>query len=310
MPPRSRKRLALLSLSIAALLTIDSTWASSASDRQNAKSARHIEQTITALMPLTDADSLAAAAVLSDWEHRDQSLPLIARATAAAPNRADLHWLHAQLCREFPPCDPEPIERRLRELDPTNGAGWFGALTRASTSNDDAAREAALASIGHTQRVDIYWTTLIAPLTRAAANTQKLSVEESETAVIGFLAAQAIPAYRYASDACKGERLQHPATLKSCRGLATAFQRGDNYITEMMGVAIAKRVWPEDSPEWKAADEAHRVYEYRSKFFTKLDFHGEKQAKEHLALCEQHHREQDVFAAALIAAGENPNPPD
>jgi hypothetical protein len=39
------------------------------------------------------------------------------------------------------------------------------------------------------------------------------------------------------------------------RGIAKALQNGDTYITKMIGVAIAKRVWPEDSPEWKAAAE-------------------------------------------------------
>jgi hypothetical protein len=297
-------------MAVIAPIFCTSALASTATDLQAAKWTRPMEQAITALTQRTDADSLAAAALLNVSERRDQSLPLIARAIAAAPDRADLHWLQAQLCRQFPPCDPEPIERRLRELDPTNGAGWFGALSRASTSENDAAREAALAAIGHSERVDIYWTTLIAALTRAAANSKKLSLEESETAIIGVLAAEAIPAYHYASDACKGEHLQRTETLDSCRGLATAFQRGDSYLTEMIGVAIAKHVWQQDSPEWKAAAEARRVYEYRSKFSAKLDFRGEKQAEQYLALCEQHHREQDVFAAQVIALGENPNPPD
>jgi len=37
------------------------------------------------------------------------------------------------------------------------------------------------------------------------------------------------------------------------------------------GVAIAKRVWPENSPEWKVAAEERRVYDYRSKLYSKLD---------------------------------------
>jgi len=46
---------------------------------------------------------------------------LIARAVDVAPDRPDLVWLQAQVCQQSPPCDPEPIERHLRELDPSNG---------------------------------------------------------------------------------------------------------------------------------------------------------------------------------------------
>lgn len=303
------KDLAALMMAIIALFPYGSACASTSAETREARLARHIEEAIVALQVNRDADSLAAAALLSLSEHLDQSLLLIARASAAAPDRADLHWLHSQVCRGAPPCDPEPIERRLQALDPSNGAGWFGALTRAGTANDDPAREAALAAIGHSQRVDIYWTTLIAPLSRAAASTRKLSLEEAETAIIGVLAAEGTPAYQYASNACKGERLQRAETLESCRGLANAFQHGDNYVTEMIGATIAKRVWPENSPEWKAADEARRVYAYRSKFAAQLDMRGEKRAEQYAALCEKYRREQEVFAALLIAAGVNPNPP-
>jgi hypothetical protein len=278
-------------------------------DAQIATSQRRNEQVLAALTQRNDADSLAAAGLMSIGNHTDQSLPLIARSTATAPERADLVWLQSQLCRQFSPCDPEPLELRLRELDPSNGAGWFGALARASSTKNAADIDAALASIGQADRIDIYWTTLVAHLSRAAARTGKISLEDAEVSIVGYLAAEAIPAYQYVSTACKGERLQNQKILADCRGVAKSFQRGDNLVTEMIGVSISKRVWPEDSPEWKSAAEARRVYEYRAKFFAKLDLHGEKGAKEYLALCDQHRREQDVFAAQLVAAGYDPNPP-
>lgn len=79
----------------------------------------------------------------------------------------------------------------------------------------------------------------------------------------------------------------------------------------MLGVAIAKRVWPEQSPEWKAATEARRVFEYRGKLGDKIpvDPSNEQSAKNYLALCAQNHREQDVYRAQLVAAGEDPDPP-
>jgi hypothetical protein len=105
------------------------------------------------------------------------------------------------------------------------------------------------------------------------------------------------------------ERLQQPAIVETCRGVARALQRGDTYLTEIIGITIAKRVWPENSAEWKEAAKARRVYDYRSTLFVKLAQRGEKAAGEYLTLCAQNRREQNVFLAQLIKAGENPNPP-
>jgi hypothetical protein len=182
----------------------------------------------------------------------------------------------------------------------------MGALARADAASDVAAMDAALLAISTSDRVDIYWTTLIAHLSRAASKAGGMSLQQAQTVIIGYLAAEAIPAYSAASRACKGERLQKPASIETCRGVAKAFEQGDTYITEMVGVAIAKRVWPEDSQEYKTAVEARRVYQYRAGKFAKSP---EWAAEKYLALCEQNHREQDVFRAQLIEAGENPNPP-
>jgi hypothetical protein len=278
-------------------------------ETREAKSARHTEQTIAALARMTDADSLAAAGIMSIGKHSDQSLQFLARASAMAPDRPDLVWAQALRCGQLPPCDPEPIEQRLRELDPANGAGWWGALARAGAANETEGTDAALAAISHSDRLDIYWTTLIAHLGRAVADTKKMSLAESEVAIIGYIAAQAIPAYLYISTSCKGERLQQAEVTEVCRGVARSLQRGDTYITEMIGVAIAKRVWPEDSPEWKAAADERRVYQYRSAHYLKIAQRKITHPGEYLALCAQNRREQDVLLAQLIKAGINPTTP-
>ena len=100
--------------------------------------------------------------------------------------------------------------------------------------------------------------------------------------------------------------LRHFQRLR--RGVAKALQNGDTYLTAMIGVSIAKRVWPEDSPEWKAAAEQRRVYDYRSKLYQKLEQRALTHPGEYLTLCEQNRRESDLFAAQLTAAGYDPNP--
>lgn len=276
---------------------------------QQAKTNRHIDQAIAALAQRTDADSLAAAGIMSIDNHGAQSLSLLTRAVAAAPERPDLVWLQSLRCGQVSSCDPLPIEQRLRELDPTNGAGWWGAIARAGAVHDTEQLDAALTAISRSARVDIYWTTLIAHLSRAVADTKRMSVEEAEVTIIGYLAAQAIPAYQYLSKGCKDERLQQPGVTEICRGVAKALQNGDTYITEMIGVAVAKRVWPEDSAERKAADEQRRVYDYRSNLYQKLEQRALTHPDEYLTLCEQNRRESDLFAAQLAAAGYDPNPP-
>jgi hypothetical protein len=119
-----------------------------------------------------------------------------------------------------------------------------------------------------------------------------MSLAESEVAVIGYLAAQAIPAYQYISNSCKGERLQQPAAIEVCRGVAKATQNGDTYVTEMIGVAIAKRVWPEGSPDWKVAAEERNEYDCRAKLYPSpsVESWTSTHAGEYLTFCAQNRR--------------------
>jgi hypothetical protein len=291
----------------AALLPLLSSCAASP-DTQAAKGEVRLTHAADLLRDRTDADSLAAAGLFNAVRHPDQSLRLIAEATAAAPERADLVWLQIQMCQAEPTCDPEPVERRLRSLDASNGAGWMGALIRANRANDDPAKSAALAAMGRSERVDVYWTTLIARLSRATANTKALSLTEAEIDVIGILSARAIPEYHVLSKACDAERLARAHGVEVCRGIATALMHGDTYITELMGVAIAKRLWPEGSPEWIEAAEARRSFDYRMTFSSHTEAWNAAHTDAFLILCADHRREQDVFQAELIAIGKNPDP--
>jgi hypothetical protein len=85
----SRHILTISALTLSSFLCAPAS-ASTASDRQTAKCARHIEQTITALKPLTDADSPAAAGFLRLSKHPAQSLSLIEQVIAADSTAADM----------------------------------------------------------------------------------------------------------------------------------------------------------------------------------------------------------------------------
>src|SRR5580658_6968271 len=140
----------------------------------------------------------------------------------------------------------------------------MGSLARATTAKDDAARLAALTAIGRSVRFDIYWTSLNARLALAATRTKKMSFLEAQQTVVGGLVSRVLPAYSVLSGACKEDRLNDPAVLAACRGVANSLEHGDTYLTEMIGVQIAEKAWPESAPEWQAAAQARKVYEYAS----------------------------------------------
>jgi hypothetical protein len=279
----------------------------------DARKQGELQRAVSALEKRTDADSLAAAGLMSSFRAGPGvALALLARATTAAPERADLAWLDIQLCRHAPGCDPESRELHLRTLDPANGAAWLSALARAGASNDEAAATAALADLARTQRVDTYWTSLVVHLTDALAATGDVPLNDALVDVIGVLAAQSMPAYRSTSELCLGPRLANVERLEDCRRVASAFQLGDTYITAMIGAVIARRVWPVDSLQWRAAAESRRVYEYRSELWTRSEaalLRDPQRVRTFLSLCAQNRREQDVYSAVLIDEGKSPDPP-
>jgi hypothetical protein len=275
------------------------------------KTELHIRQAVDLLARSSDADSLAAAALLSLEGRPERAWPLIGRAVAKAPDRPDLIWLEIEICQATAHCDPAPFEARLQSLDSANGFGWMGSLARATAARDQAARLVSLTAIGHSERFDIYWTSLNARLALAAIRTKKLSFLEAQQTVVGGLVSRVLPAYSILSGACKDDRLNDPAVLAACRGVAFSLERGDTYLTEMIGVQIAQSAWPENTPEWQAAARDRKAYEYTSSRWVKVTggLAEASMAERYLLLCAQYHREQDVWRAQLIDAGERPDPP-
>jgi hypothetical protein len=275
-----------------------------------------LRRAVAVLEQRSDPDSLAAAAVLLRFTQRTSTAAaaraLLVRAVTAAPERADLAWLEIQNCRLVAGCDSGSEELRLRALDPTNGAAWINAMTRANAAHDESEKMAVLSGLARSERVDVYYTTLTAHLTRSLADTHEISLPDALTDVIGVVAAEATPAYGATSGLCKGDRLNNAAILEDCRRVASALERGDTVLTENLGVAIARRVWPAESPEWKAAVAARRVYEYRLHLWMHSEMESLRDprwAERYLALCAQNQREQDVWLAEFVDEGRSPDPP-
>ena len=105
----------------------------------------------------SDPDSLAAAAVLAKVADATRAEQLAGRASAAAPKRLDLLWLHSQLCRDVQGCDRGPIDSTLHALDPENGAVFIPRLQDADGRIDPAETDRLHAPAAPSNRVGLYW---------------------------------------------------------------------------------------------------------------------------------------------------------
>jgi hypothetical protein len=282
--------------------------------RQQAAYARKIQRTEQLLIVAGDADSLAAAGMLSigPTVNPVQRLTLIARAVSKAPDRPDLVWLNVRLCTQVGTCNPEPLEARLRALDPDNGAAWFDSIGRAGRRNDVVAVRKDLSAIATSRRFDTYWNATIVHITNAILKTHTMDLPTGLVATIGMALATGVPAYQTIVNACKGDPLQDPDVLSTCRQVSTVMRGGDTYLTEMVGIAIAKRVWPEGSPTYVDAISARRVAHYRMDADGKLSLHrflSSEYAAKRLQLMMEKKTEQEVNLAEILNARWSPNPP-
>ncbi len=282
--------------------------------RQQAAYDRKIQRTEQLLIAAGDADSLAAAAMLSIGPTINpvQRLTLIARAVSKAPDRPDLVWLNVRLCTQVDTCNPELLEAQLRALDPDNGAAWFDSIGRAGSRNDVVAVRKDLSAIATSRRFDTYWNATIVHITNAILKTHTMDLPTALVATIGMASATAVPPYQTIVNACKGDPLQEPDVLSTCRQVSTVMRGGDTYLTEMVGIAIAKRAWPEGSPTYVDAISAKRVAHYRMDADGKLSRHRflfSEYAAKRLQLMMEKKTEQEVNLAEILNARWSPNPP-
>jgi hypothetical protein len=106
-----------LAIGLIGLATILCNGCASDGVRQQAANDRKVQRTEQSLIAAGDADSLAAAAMLSigPTVNPVRRLTLMARAVAEAPDRPDLVWLNVRLCARVVGCNAEPLEAQLPE---------------------------------------------------------------------------------------------------------------------------------------------------------------------------------------------------
>lgn len=261
------------------------------------------------------ADLLLVNALLRQSADKDtqQSLTLVTQAAAKAPDRLDIAWLQAQLCGQTPGCEPEPLETRLRKLDPDNGAVWLGPLARAQEQQDRAAEEQIIAALARTKRVDIYWNPLVARMSaafgaQAAAADAKLldPLTGAMNRTVNWLSGIVLPRFAPLGESCGALRVQKSQRAQQCAQIATALQNSDSYLAQGVGLGIAQRVATPGtaSAQKVAARIANARYQQETTgeiISSQVD--RDKFTRELLKLMSTLPREQDVQAAVLRWAG-------
>jgi hypothetical protein len=267
-----------------------------------------------------DADQLAASA-LRTWaaDHGSpQASAQIAKAAQLAPDRADLAWLHARLCAEIAGCQPEPIETRLRKLDPGNGAVWLGALSRAQAKRDTQAERQLLETIARAERFDLYWTTLVSRLTPAlnamsgAPATDKEPLTTSLNSMTGWLSSLAVAAIKPVTKACDKRRVAEADMARRCQQVAQAMQRADTTLVEALGLGIEQRLTPPGTASALMLEGRMNKLTYVSEASSSViqaQVEREKFSTHMLELMRKVRREQDMSAAILRWANQPLDPP-
>jgi len=274
----ARRALGLLLVTVAAV-----PWCFAAPDRaadlDSFKSDRGAQ--ISRLVRKGTPDSLAAAALLKQFgEETDTgAYSLVARAVQLAPDRRDLAWLAIRLCASAPDCDPVNPEAHLRDIDPRNAVGFMGDLARSQRKNDVAGVDAALTSIGQSERTYVYYnplvvataTELLAAGHPVSQTSARIQTSQATVEMIGVIAASVLPPFQSFSLSCKDLALQAEGRLEKCRQAAKVFERADTFLVEGAGLSLQQRLWPLDSAEGKAITARRRTFQYRLEEYSRLD---------------------------------------
>jgi len=268
-------------------------------------------------------NSLATAALLQQFgaESDSGAYRLISRAVQLAPDRRDLAWLAVRLCAGSSDCNDADPEKHLHDIDPTNGIGYMGALTRAQRKNDVAGVNAALTAFANSEKFYVYFDPLIAATTPelAAARHQggstpsRKEITRATLEMTGAIAASVLPPTQSFHYSCKGLPLQQVAgRLDLCRRAARSIANADTFLVEGLGLSYQHQLWPEDSPEGQAIAAQRRVFQYRMEEYNHIDISASKLEEypaDALEAFRTHDREQDVALFYFAKAGTPKDPP-
>jgi hypothetical protein len=294
------------------MLLVTAATAYGAADEPDAESlGKAMTRAASVLAERTDPDSLAAAALLIGVTDGTRAEQLAGRASAAAPKRPELLWLHAQLCKDVPGCNRKPIDAKLRALDPANGAVFLPALGDLAGSANAKAADRLIAALASSKRVDFYWNPLISHLAAAVISTQTLAPGPAVVTVIGAASSVVIAPVAGGSLPCR-DWIPREERRNECKAIARAFLQGDTSVAEAAGQTLTQALWAPDSAEALAAKDARRTLLYQvltNGAEAQRRLTDDAAVQRYLDKLGRYRRERDVIAAELAEAGRSPTPP-
>jgi hypothetical protein len=253
------------------------------------------------------AQALRTWAIDKDSPH---ALILAERAASAAPDRADVAWLHLRLCAQTPACQPQSLEARLKKLAPENAVVWLSVLSRAQAEKDLQVEQQVLTAMSRTQDFNLYWTPLLWR-TATALNRDPPPRTEKDVAApltaalnetVGWLSALVTPSFRSLTAACGAEKTREPARRVVCLDIAKVLQRSDTYMAEGLGLGIAQRLATPGSAQAAQIEQRIDVIGYQNQAAGAVmtaQVERDKFSAEVLELLKKLPREQDVSLAIL-----------
>jgi hypothetical protein len=242
-----------------------------------------------ALIGRGDAESLAAAAVLTFAAAQDKgrsdpapgksAVDLAARASELDPQDAGIAWLRLELCAATPGCDIRDAAMTLRWIDADNGAVWLPTLAAAQRDRDAVEIDRVLQDMARGSRFDFYWNRTVVLLfdtlrkVRGKLPERYLPSDLARLSESMLLAgAEIIPPISPLAAACRepgsGTERREPAAgaaerRESCLRLARLMQHADTIGAQMAGFNLEKRLTSPESREARAIAERRRVLEWR-----------------------------------------------
>lgn len=276
--------------------------------------------TVESLSALQDADALITAAALAQSLPGDagKSLGLLDRATAIAPQAADIGLLDVLRCSTQPGCDALNRETRVRGTDPHNGDAWMAALHDAITHADQARIDQALSNMAHSTHFNFYFASLgrrfIAGLNRVPtppgdpANLADTPETRRQAQAMGMVASLAMPALQDLMHACKPGSAANDGRRETCRDIATSMEHGDTMIANMVGLRLHE--WTaRDAGDRAAAIAQHRRLQWRMNQLSAITGTPALPPAKEIATMLAHEREIDSIDAMLTDAGKPLDPP-
>jgi hypothetical protein len=274
------------------------------------------ERDVAVLVAQATPDRLATAAWLAQplpgQGTSGQSLELIARAEALAPDRPELVWLHRAIC-ERAVCDRQPqIESKIRELDPGNGFVWAWELQRGRESFSEPMVTEVLVRMGAGSKMTDY-TNQLEVMTVDAMGMARPSLNLTSRMVygIGMVAAMPIPALSQISKACRPEQFDQPGRRAACETLMARMEQSSAVILQSMALRIQERWWPVDSPQREVLNTKRRRLDYLMEVSGRMRWwRMNRDMAVRIDAVRRTEREEDVELVMVKSFGMSAEPPN